>query len=250
MPQFRFLIALLAVWCMASAARAQAIATLDAANVLQTTISANQSVIQTQQQLQQLQNQLQNTANPNSFTWDQTNTTISKLLATQNTIDQYAAKAGSLEAYLSQYSSASQYQNGCIGTGGCSQAQLAQLNSGRYSGSDTQKSANDNLLRTIDSQEQQLRSDANQLMVLQQSAQSSTGQMQALQAANQFASNQSAQLMQIRALLMAQQTAEATRRQNAIDLEAKAQAAHDAFIGKSPNSSNSYSVLNYTGGTP
>ena len=72
--------------------------------------------------------------------------------------------------------------------------------------------------------------------------------MQALQSANQLASNMAMQLMQIRTLLMAQQTAEATRAAAMLDREAKQQAAHDAFVGAAPAASPAYNVLSYTGG--
>jgi P-type conjugative transfer protein TrbJ len=251
-------IAILILCLLATSARAQGIVTFDPTNVVQTTISAQQAVTQTAQQLQQyqaqlqqLQNQLQNTANPSAFVWDHANTTISQVLATLNTVDGYKAQAGSLDAYLSQYSNASQYQGtSCIGTGGCTNAQIQQLNASQYTGSVSQKAANDNMLRNIDAQQQQLRSDASNLVTLQQNAQTATGQMQALQAANQLASNQAAQLLQIRTLLLAQQTAEATRAEAVVDKEARQQAAHDAYVGTAPIASQPYSITGYAGAAP
>ncbi len=239
-------------------AMAEGIITFDPTNVVQTTITAQEAVTQTarqlqqyQTQLQQLQNQLQNTANPSSFVWDNANATINHILATLNTLDNYTSQAGSLDGYLHQFSDAEQYRsNSCIGTGGCTGAQIGQLNSSHYAGSGAQKTANDNLLRNIAAQQQQLRSDAQNLVTLQQNAQSSTGQMQALQAANQLASNQAAQLLQIRTLLMAQQTAEALRSEAMIDREAKERVAHDAFIGTTPSTSQPYNALGYTGDVP
>jgi len=235
-------------------AKAQGIPTFDAADVFQTTITAQQEVTQTarqiqqyQAQLQQLQNQIQNTNNPNSFQWDNANATINNILATLNTLNTYKTQAGGLGNYLNQYSSAGQYQTGCIGTGGCTDAQIQQLNASQYLGSASQKTANDNMLRNIDAQQQQLQTDANNLIILQQNAQSSTGQMQALQAANQLASNQAAQLMQIRTLLVAEQTAQALRAETTADQEAKSQAGHDAFIGTQPAASQAYNISDYTG---
>jgi P-type conjugative transfer protein TrbJ len=237
----------------AYAVQAQGIITYDPTNVVQTTISAQQSVQQTAQQLQQyqaqlqqLQNQLQNTANPTSFQWDNASATINKIMGTLNTVNGLSTQAGSLNGYLQQFQNAGQYQSSCIGTGGCSSAQIQQINASQYAGSSAQKTANDDLLRNIQTQEQQLQTDATTLATLQQSAQSSTGQMQALQAANQLASSMAVQLMQIRTLLMAQQTAEATRAEAVLDKEAKQQAAHDAFVGSAPAASSPYSITNYT----
>ena len=231
------------------------IATIDVTNIVQSTISAQQAITQTAQQLQQyqaqiqqLQNQLQNTANPSSFQWDNANTTINNVLAGVNTLKTFENQAGSISAYLSKYSNASQYQTtSCIGTGGCTGAQIQQINTSQYTGSDSQKTANDNMLLNINAQQQQLQSDANDVAVLQQNAQGSTGQMEALQAANQLASNQAVQLMQIRSLMIAQQTAEATRAETVVDREAQQQASSDAFIGTTPATSTPYNVLSYTG---
>jgi len=226
----------IAVICYSTVATAQ-IVTIDPNNIVQSTISAQQAVIQTQQQiqqyqaqLQQLENQIKNTNNPSSFQWDNANAIINQVLAGVNTLNMYKTEAGSISAYLSKYSDASQYQSSsCLATG-CTTAQVQQLSANAYNGSDAQKSANDDMLRNIATQQQQLQSDANDLQVLQQNAQNSTGQMQAIQAANQLASNQSMQLMEIRSLMMTQQTAEQARAQSVTDTEAQQIAAHsDAF---------------------
>ena len=66
---------------------------------------------------------------------------------------------------------------------------------------------------------------ATQLQRLQTQAQGATGQMQAIGYANQLASNQANQLLQIRSLLLAQQNALATRAQADADREAQQAAA-------------------------
>ena len=80
-------------------------------------------------------------------------------------------------------------------------------------------------IRSLDMQQEELAADARRLTALQAAAQDSQGQMQAIQAANQLASNQASQLMQIRALLIAQQTAEAARQSALADIEAQQEAA-------------------------
>ena len=62
---------------------------------------------------------------------------------------------------------------------------------------------------------------------LQARAQGASGQMQALGYANQLASQQANQLLQIRALLIAQQNAVTTRMQAEADKEAVQQAASE-----------------------
>ena len=243
-----------AITCILTNSAPAQIVTYDPNTSAQATISAQQSVTQTlqqfqqyQAQLQQLQNQIQNTTNPSSFNWNNANATINNVLSGVNTLNTLQKQAGSMTAFLGKFSDASQYQTTCIGTGGCTSAQLQQINASHYTGSDAQKTANDNMLQNLNAQQQLLQSDASNLTVLQQSAQSSTGQMQALQAANQLASNQAVQLMQIRALMISQQAAEATRSETVMDQQAQQQVSHDAFIGTAPTASGSYNVSNYTG---
>ncbi len=81
------------------------------------------------------------------------------------------------------------------------------------------------MLKGIDQQQKSLSTEATRLTELQTQAQGAKGQMQAIQATNQLASAQVNQMQQIRALLMAQQTAEATRNQVIADREAQAMAA-------------------------
>ena len=234
------------------AAQAQ-IVTIDPTNIVQSTISAEQAITQTAQQLQQyqtqlqqLENQIKNTANPSSFQWDNANAIINQLLASIKTLNTYQAQAGSINAYLNTTSDASQYQSSsCLATG-CNSAQVQQLTANAYNGSDAQKSANDDMLRNIAAQQQQLQSDANDLQVLQQNAQGSTGQMQAIQAANQLASNQAMQLMEIRSLMMTQQVAEQARAQSVTDSEAQQIAAHSTAFAPRYAASPAFNVMDYT----
>lgn len=66
-----------------------------------------------------------------------------------------------------------------------------------------------------------LQSDADNLADLQTQATSAQGQMEAIQAANQLASAQTNQLLQIRSLLVSQQNAAATLAQAQADKEAQ-----------------------------
>ena len=241
----------ISIICYALTAQAQ-IATIDISNVIQSTISAEQAVTQTAQQiqqyqtqLQQLENQIKNTTNPSSFQWDNANAIITGLLTGIKTLNTYQTQAGSINAYLNTTSDASQYQSSSCLASGCTTAQIQQLSANAYNGSDAQKSANDDMLRNIAAQQQQLQSDANDLQVLQQNAQSSTGQMQAIQAANQLASNQSMQLMEIRSLMMTQQTAEQARAQSVTDSEAQQLAAHSTAFAPRYAASPAFNVMDY-----
>jgi P-type conjugative transfer protein TrbJ len=91
------------------------------------------------------------------------------------------------------------------------------------------KKAHDAMFQGIDQQQSNLNNDAAQLQRLQSQAQGATGQMAAIGFANQLASNQANQLLQIRALLIAQQNALATRVNADADREALQNAASKAL---------------------
>ncbi len=92
-------------------------------------------------------------------------------------------------------------------------------------GSEAQKKATDALFKGLDKQQDAMEADARTLQRLQSSAQGATGQMQAIGYANQLASQQANQLLQIRGLLIAQQNAIVTRNQVLADREAQEAAA-------------------------
>ena len=75
-------------------------------------------------------------------------------------------------------------------------------------------------------------------MLLQSAAQSAGGRMEALQAANQLASNQAAQLLQIRALLVAQANVAAAKQQTDADKQAQAGAADQQSISNFPDTTD------------
>jgi P-type conjugative transfer protein TrbJ len=100
-------------------------------------------------------------------------------------------------------------------------------------GPTAQMKANAALMRGILQQQDQLRQDAASLQQLQGMAATAEGRMQALQYANQLATLQAKQLMDVRALLIQAQTAEATRNQTLANDEAMRQAADAKFLGGS-----------------
>jgi hypothetical protein len=85
------------------------------------------------------------------------------------------------------------------------------MNENRRLASESQKKANDALFKGLDSTTGSLKADARTLERLQSAAQGASGQMQAIGYANQLASQQANQLLQIRGLLIAQQNAVATK---------------------------------------
>lgn len=208
---------------------------IDGANLSQTIMTAIESVAQTLKQieqystqLQQYENQLQNTVAPAAYIWDRAQSTINGLMSAVDTLDYYKTQLGSVDAYLGKFQDVAYYRGSlCFSNAGCSDAEWAAMNENRRLASESQKKANDALFRGLDKQQDGLKADARTLEQLQSSAQGASGQMQALGYANQLASQQANQLLQIRALLIAQQNAVATRMQAEADREAQQQVASE-----------------------
>ncbi|SEO25044.1 P-type conjugative transfer protein TrbJ [Nitrosospira multiformis] len=212
---------------------ASGIAVFDAGNMKQNVISAIEGVNQTmkmveqyQLQLLQYENMLRNSVAPAAYVWNQAQITTMRLMGAMNTLQYYRNQAGSLDGYLLRYQNPSYYMNSpCFGPNGCTVEERASLETNRRLNADGEKMANDAMIRSLELQELELQADAARLEQLQRNAEDAPGQMAAIQAANQLASNQASQLMQIRALLIAQQNAEAARQARIADIEAQQAAA-------------------------
>ena len=206
---------------------------IDGTNLSQNIMTAIESVAQTlkqieqyRTQLQQYENMLQNTAAPAAYIWDQAQSTINGLMNAVNTLDYYKNQLGSLDSYLGKFQDVNYYKSSpCFSNAGCSAAEWAAMKNVQQLASESQKKANDALFRGLEKQQSNLQNDASTLQRLQSAAQGATGQMQAIGYANQLASQQANQLLQIRGLLIAQQNAMATRMQAEADRESQQQAA-------------------------
>lgn len=226
--------AALATAVLLSTAPAHAgIPVIDGTNLSQNIMTALESVAQTLKQieqystqLQQYENQLQNTVAPAAYIWDQAQSTITNLQRATDTLNYYKTQLGSLDNYLAKFQDVSYYRaSSCFQRTGCTADQRAALDANSVTTSQALKKAHDAMFQGIDQQQSNLNSDAAQLQRLQSQAQGASGQMQAIGFANQLASNQANQLLQIRALLIAQQNALATRANADADKEAQRAAA-------------------------
>jgi len=256
MKKVRFLAAkaALAVALVSSLATTSAhagIPVVDGTNFTQNLVTAIESAAQTakqilqyQVQLQQYENMLQNTAAPASYVWDQAQATINGLVQATNTLNYYKQQLGSIDSYLGKFQDVSYYRSSpCFTSAGCSPAEWAAMKQVQTLASESQKKANDALFRGLDQQQTNLQSDAATLQRLQSNAQGATGQMQAIGYANQLASQQANQLLQIRGLLIAQQNAVTTKMQADANREAQERAAHELLFapGQPTNRSKSKS---------
>lgn len=209
----------------------------DGLNLTQTTMSAIQNVAavtkqieQYKKQLEQYENMLVNTAAPGAYVWDEVNLTINKLVQAQRSLEYYKNQTGSIDAYLSKYGNVNYYRSSpCFKTEGCTDADRANLANLRAFQSEAVSRANADVIRTVGEQQATLSNEAVKLQQLQNQAGTADGQMKALQAANQLASAQTNQLLQLRALLTAQSQAAATLAQQKADRQAQEDAASEMF---------------------
>jgi P-type conjugative transfer protein TrbJ len=215
--------------------QAAGIPVIDGANLSQNVVTAVENVAHTlkqieqyKTQLQQYENMIQNTAAPAAYIWDQARTTMTQLRGAIDTLNYYKTSLGSIDAYLGKFQDVAYYRSSPCFNVGCSKAEWDAMNKNSIKlSSESQKKANDALFKGLDKQQESMESDARQLERLQSAAQGANGQMQAIGFANQLASQQANQLLQIRGLLIAQQNAAATRAQAIADQEARTQAADE-----------------------
>lgn len=203
---------------------------IDFTNLLESVTQTSQQLQQYKTQLSQYENMLENTKNLDKFTWDEATNTMDNLVDSIDTLNYYKQQAGSMNEYLSRYQDENHYRNmPCFNGGQCSEAELTALAQQEANASEAQKRANDAMLRGLELQEVAMKSDARQLTRLQEQAQGAPGQMAALQAANQLASAETNQLLQIRGLMVAEQNAQATRLAAIADKEAIQAAGDERF---------------------
>ena len=194
---------------------------------------------QYEQQISQSANMVKNTVAPIAYVWDQALVTMNDVLNTIDVVDLYTQQAGSLQAYLKKFEDVNYYRSSpCFGPNGCTQQQRAALQNTATAGLTIPKTGK-RCPRARDRQTTSpMRLDAANLQRLQSAAQSAGGRMEALQAANQFASNEAAQLLQIRALLVAQANVAAAKQLTDADKQAQAGAGDQQSTSNFPDTTD------------
>ena len=196
----------------------------DPLNTVQATITAGSHVMsyaeqvtqyakQVQQyetQLQQYQTQIQNLQNLGQFKWADANTSLNQLVGTVN------GTTGAYNTFLSQFQTQAQWSQHPPTT-----ATFQQSTAGASAMEIASYGAT---VQNLATQNANMAHDAAVLSKMTASAQSTTGQLQALQAGMQLASAQVAQLQQVRALLVHLADTTTARNASLANLEA-AQAA-------------------------
>lgn len=169
-----------------------------------------ESVRQTANQMQQIelqkntiQNLVQNTQSMSSFNWGNPANATQNIISATDTLSFYKNQAGGLERYLNRYQSQAFYKNNTLSQDAI-KTRLEQ-------GSEAEIKAHEAVLKGIDKQQLSIQQDAKHLEDLQKQVQTAQGQKAASQAQSQINSANAQELLQIRALLIAQQNAQATK---------------------------------------
>lgn len=222
---------------MTSPAHSAGIPVFDASNMAQNTVSALEAVSQTMKQLeqytlqlQQYEDQIKNSIAPAAYVWSQAQRTMNKLLELQDQLNYYSRQSGDLDSYLQKFGNVNYYRNSPYFGVNPTEEQRRQFLESDELGLNAQKHANDTVARTLEQQQTALRQDASNLESIQRNAQSAQGRLEAIQYANQFAAHQANQMLQIRALLMAQQAALNAKAETDAAREARQQAATEKAL--------------------
>jgi len=180
-------------------------------HIMNVTESINQTLKQVEQyktQLQQYENMLMNSKTPDYYQWADSVGAMDGLINNLESLDFYRNKLGSYQEYLDIFKLPDEYKmHQCFQAEGCDDATRAKLESDLELIQEANKAANNDSFRTIDTQQDNLKKEAQRLRQLQNSAQTATGQMEALQYANQFAAEQVYQIQQMRGAMLVQQQA-------------------------------------------
>jgi len=222
--------------CHVGSVNAGGMPVIDGANIVQTSVTAFESVQQTAKQVQQYKKQLMtyeqlivDTTAPAAYIWSKTQQTMNRLTHAQNMLNYYS-QGGGVEHYLARYRNAAYYsKSNCFKLGvKCSANELKEMTRGQENSTQAQKYANDALMRGIEQHQADIKANALELQSLQVNAQTSKGRLEAIQHASQIAGQQANQLLQIRALMVAHHNAENARYQAEVDQKAMWQASHKA----------------------
>jgi len=215
----------------------------DAGNFAQNLVTAIEAVDQTLTQVLEYQNQIaqyeeivRNGLAPAVYTWDRLVSIQDKLQTIASSLRNWRHWLRDLDDYLRRFADLDYYRSArCYGSDlSCPESEWARIlrESQDLHGlaSESQKKTLDHLLRALESSETELVEESENLERLQLQAQNAEGQMQAIQAGNQLASAQAHQLMQMRAIMVAQYRAAAMEALSSQSISAQERAARERFL--------------------
>jgi hypothetical protein len=233
-----------------TASDAGGIPVADGLNLSQNIVTAANNVRQALQQVQQYRIQLEQyqtqykqymmqvrdmqSWSDANYTWENVQDVLDNLNDITNKIEYYDDTVRDIHGYLEKFQDVAYYEHSpCFTDDGCSDAERELIEINRRNASKDQKQANDAMFEMVQKQKEQLRMDSSNLEQERQRASTAKEQKAILAHANQFALEQTKQLMQIRALLVAQQEAVSAEMRRNADEEAKARVKRKSFFNMS-----------------
>jgi P-type conjugative transfer protein trbJ len=226
-----------------TASDAGGIPVADILNLKQNIVTASKNVQQVLQQakqyriqFQQYKMQLEEAKSwaEADYTWENVQDVLDNLNDITNKIEYYDDTVRDIHGYLEKFQDVAYYEHSpCFTDDGCSDAERELVEINRRNASKDQKQANDAMFEMVQKQKEQLRMDSSNLEQERQRASTAKEQKAILAHANQFALEQTKQLMQIRALLVAQQEAVSAEMRRNADEEAKARVKRKSFFNMS-----------------
>jgi P-type conjugative transfer protein TrbJ len=238
-----WLVALAAMLVVLRPSPAASMPVFDAGNFAQNLVTAIEAVDQTLTQILEYQNQLaqyeeivRNGLAPAVYTWDRLVSIHDKLNTLASALRNWRHWLRDLDDYLRRFADLDYYRSArCYGSDlSCPQSEWDRILSESMDlhglASESQKKTLDHLLRALDSSETDLVDESENLARLQRQSESAEGQMQAIQAGNQLASAQAHQLMQMRAIMVAQYRAAAMEALASQSISAQERAARERFL--------------------
>ena len=228
---------------LAAPSSTQAKPVFDAGNFAQNVVSAIEAVDQTLTQIMTYQNQLlqyeemvRNGLAPAVYTWDRIVSIQNKLRTIAGSLRDYRHWLRDLDDYLSKFADLDYYRSArCYGSDlSCPESEweriLRESQDMHGLASESRKKTLDQLMKSLETSEEELAEESTNLEKLQRQAQSAEGHMQALQAGNQLSAAEVHQLMQMRAIMLALYRAIAVQALVEQTHEAQQRAADERFL--------------------
>lgn len=227
--------------------QAQGMGVIDLPNLAQNLITAIETVDQYLTQIQQYQLQfmqvedmIKNGAAPAVYVWDKVNSISENVQRLDETVLSHTYWVDSMDDYLQRFGDLDYYRSAkCYGGDlSCTQSEwdriIAEAQDQHGLAAQKRKQTIDDLIKTLARNAEQMEDDSDNLDSLRRNSEKAgtQGHMAVAQAGNQLASAQTQQLMQIRALMVAQQQAVAVEMQSKAADDARALADNERFFRK------------------
>jgi len=233
--------------------RAAGIPVIDGTNLVQHILSVQEAITHTMKQiedyrmqLKHYENMLKNSLAPAVKIWNEVKKTIDQLKDAHKKLKGYIKEYKDIKTYLAHFKDLESYKKtACYDKVNTSDLKkcLDEIKADYERESKAQKNAGDALVETAEQQLKSLDDDVKKLTDLQDKASTAEGQLEALSYANQFAGQQTHQLLQMRQALAVHHNAVGMQMQVQIAREAREKAESEKLYSAPPVRPSSQQVF-------